>query len=67
MKYKGKMKFELTFDVKGEADNMSLNKLKYELGKEVLSSLKNYIGDYSCLSTKFYLDYRVSSVKRVKE
>ncbi len=67
MKYKGKMKFELVVDVKGEADDMALNKLKYELSKEVLSSLKDYIGDYSCCSTSLYLDYHISSIKRIKE
>lgn len=67
MKYKGKMKFEFTVDVKGEADDMTLNELKYELSKEVLRSLKDYIGGYSCCSTKFYLDYHISSIKRIKE
>ena len=67
MKYKGKMKFELVVDAKGEADDMTSNKLKYELSKEVLRNLKDYIGDYSCCSTRFYLDFKISSIKRIKE
>lgn len=67
MKYKGKMKFVFTVDVEGEADT-SLNELKKNLNKSVSDDLKSYIGcGASCMGTRLCYDYKISSIKRVKE